>query len=77
MKAQERQRGRVARNLISHWTEARVSKAFIRETRMLVSFIARSVNSGVMSPLRVRRNLSAAAPLLNAAPLAMIMRTAG
>jgi hypothetical protein len=77
VKCRECQNGNVVRNLTTHWTEARVSLPFIRETRMLDALCARPVNSGVMSPLRIQSMEPPAAPQLNDVELMWIMREAG
>ncbi len=49
------------------------SVAFIRKGWVLDALHARPVNSGVMSPLRVRLNLSPAAPLLSDSDIGWII----
>jgi hypothetical protein len=52
------------RRLTTHSTGAQIALLFIENLNLSVLNV-RPVNSGVMSPLRVRRNSFSAAPLLS------------
>ncbi len=76
LRGRERQNGYVARNLTTHSTEAEIARMSFARLKAW-SDSSRSVNSGVMSPLRVESIKFPAAPQLNGVELAWIMRAAG